>query len=94
MLFLKLILNHHKRWLDLVKQQVHQYGIIHFISFIILLISIILQLEQYNLVNFVPLNIKDEDTISVVLQHVEHAMQYGEDEEPKEPNDEAELDWY
>ena len=38
--------------------------------------------------SFVPLNIKDEDTISVVLQHVEHAMQYGEDEEPKDPYDE------
>ena len=53
-----------------------------------------IQLEQYNLVNFVPLNIKDEDTVSVLLQHVEHAMQYGEDEEPKEPEDTTELDWY
>merc|ERR1712137_1499838 len=45
-------------------------------------------LEQFNLVSFVPLNIHDEDTVSVLLQHVDHAMQYGEDEEPKEPNDE------
>mmetsp|Transcript_78981 Transcript_78981/g.118745 ORF Transcript_78981/g.118745 Transcript_78981/m.118745 type:complete len:270 (+) Transcript_78981:21-830(+) len=51
-------------------------------------------LEQFNLVSFVPLNIKDEDTVSVLLQHVEHAMQYGEDQEPKEPNDTAEVDWY
>lgn len=41
-----------------------------------------------------PLNIKDEDTVSVLLQHVEHAMQYGEDEEPKEPHDEVDEDNY
>lgn len=46
-------------------------------------------LDQFNMVSFVPLNIKDEDSISLLLQQVEHAIQYGEDEEPKEPNDEV-----
>merc|ERR1712137_1266 len=42
-------------------------------------------LEQFNMVSFVPLNIKEEDSISVLLQQIEHAIQYGDDEEPKEP---------
>jgi len=37
------------------------------------------------MVSFVPLNIKEEDSISVLLQQIEHAIQYGDDEEPKEP---------
>lgn len=40
------------------------------------------------MVTFVPLNINDEDSISICLQQVDNAMQYGEDEEPKEPKDE------
>ena len=43
------------------------------------------QLERYNLVSYVPLNVNDEDTISILLQHIDHAIQYGEDEEPTEP---------
>ncbi len=39
------------------------------------------------MVTFVPLNINDEDSISVALQHVDNAIQYAEDEEPKEPKD-------
>ena len=35
--------------------------------------------------SYVPLNVNDEDSISILLQHVDHAMQYGEDEEPSEP---------
>jgi len=46
------------------------------------------QIDDYNMVTFLPLNISDEDSISVLLQQVDNAMQYGEDEEPKEPNDE------
>lgn len=44
-------------------------------------------IDDYNMVTFVPLNIMDEDSISICLQHVDNAMQYGEDEEPKEPKD-------
>lgn len=39
------------------------------------------------MVSFIPLNIKDEDSISLVLAHIDNAIQYGEDVEPKEPKD-------
>ena len=36
------------------------------------------------MVSFVPLNIKDEDSLEHVLATVDHAIQYGEDVEVKE----------
>ncbi len=36
------------------------------------------------MVNFMPLNIKDEDSIEAVLYQIDHAIQFGEDEEVKE----------
>lgn len=45
------------------------------------------------MVHFVALNIQDEESIELVLAHVDHAMQYGEDAEPREPKfDEVEID--
>ena len=44
-------------------------------------------LTDYSMVSFVPLNVNDEDSISLVLQHIDHCLQYGEDEEVKEPKD-------
>lgn len=51
-------------------------------------------IDDYNLVHFVPMNIHDEDSVELVLSHVDHAIAYGEDMEPKEarddpPDDEA-----
>jgi hypothetical protein len=37
------------------------------------------------MVSFVPLNIHDEDSVSLVLAQIDNAIQYGEDVEPKEP---------
>ena len=45
-------------------------------------------IDEFNLVSFIPLNITDEDSVAVTLQHIDHAMQYGEDIEPKEVRDE------
>ena len=45
------------------------------------------------MVNFLPLDITDEDSVGLILSHVDNAIQYGEDTEPKEnvfdynPND-------
>ncbi|RKO96200.1 GPNloop GTPase putative [Caulochytrium protostelioides] len=41
-------------------------------------------ISEFNLVSFVPLDITDEDSIELVLSHIDHALQYGEDVEPKE----------
>ena len=37
------------------------------------------------MVSFVPMNINDEESVELVLSHVDNAIQFGEDEEPKEP---------
>jgi GTPase SAR1 family protein len=39
--------------------------------------------DEYSLVNFVPLNISDEDSIDEVLLQVDLCLQYGEDSEPR-----------
>lgn len=44
-----------------------------------------MQIDDYNMVSFIPLNINDEDSITAVLSHIDNAIQYGEDQEPKEP---------
>ncbi|KAF9160033.1 ATP binding protein [Actinomortierella ambigua] len=43
--------------------------------------------EDFNMVQFLPLNATDEDSITAILSHVDNAIQFGEDQEPKEPND-------
>lgn len=44
--------------------------------------------DDYMLVSFVLLDITDEDSIEEVLLRTDHAIQYGEDLEPKEPREE------
>lgn len=44
-------------------------------------------IDEYNMVSFLPLNIKDEESIELLLMHIDHAVQYGEDLEPKDPKD-------
>lgn len=40
-------------------------------------------------VNFIPLDITDEEDIALVLQHADYIIQYGEDLEPKQPKDDV-----
>lgn len=39
--------------------------------------------DDYSMVNFTPLDIKDEDSIQYLLSQVDNAIQFGEDAEPK-----------
>jgi GTPase SAR1 family protein len=48
-------------------------------------------LDDYSMVSFVPLDITDPDSISLVMQHIDNATQYGEDVEVNDPRD-AEQD--
>lgn len=43
------------------------------------------QIEDHPLVSFLPLDLTQPDSIETVLSHIDYTMQYGEDEEPKEP---------
>ncbi|KAI9470895.1 MAG: GPN-loop GTPase [Benjaminiella poitrasii] len=52
--------------------------------------AIVHLIDDYSMVRFIPLNITDEDSVEYVLSHVDNSMQYGEDLEPKEPEDSAE----
>jgi len=42
------------------------------------------QIEDHPLVSFLPLNLASTDSLETVISHIDYAMQYGEDEEPKE----------
>jgi len=44
-------------------------------------------IEDHPLVTFLPLDLTDPNSIENVLSHIDYAMKYGEDEEPKEPRD-------
>jgi GTPase SAR1 family protein len=48
-------------------------------------------LEDYSMVSFIPLNIRDEDSIDHVLSTCDHAVQYGEDVEVR--GTDLELDY-
>jgi hypothetical protein len=49
--------------------------------------SLAKQIEDHSIVSFLPLDITNEDSLTSVLSHIDHTMQYGEDEEPKAPED-------
>lgn len=42
-------------------------------------------------VNFLPLDIRDEEDIALVLHHADYIVQYGEDLEPKQPKDDVSV---
>ena len=49
-------------------------------------------LDEYDMVAFLPLDVTDDESVAALLAQVDHAIQYGEDIEPKEPKDEGEAD--
>lgn len=55
--------------------------------------AIVQLIEDHPLVSFLPLDLTDTDSLETVVSHVDHTMQYGEDEEPREPADMDEGDF-
>ncbi|CAG8604204.1 12036_t:CDS:2 [Funneliformis mosseae] len=49
--------------------------------------KIVQLIDDYNMVSFMPLNITDENSITMILSHVDDSLQFEEDQEPKEPKD-------
>ncbi|KAJ2001847.1 hypothetical protein GGI04_001752 [Coemansia thaxteri] len=47
-------------------------------------------IDEFSMVSFLPLNVKDEDSVAYILSHADNAIQWGEDQEPKEPTNEIE----
>jgi hypothetical protein len=50
-------------------------------------------IDDFSMVSFMPLDSTDEDSVGTILSHIDNAVQYGEDEEPKEPKDMDEGDF-
>jgi len=49
--------------------------------------AIVQLIEDHPLVSFLPLDLTNTDSLEAVISHIDYTMQYGEDEEPKEPHD-------
>ena len=54
--------------------------------------SLAKMIDDYSLVKFLPLDITDQETLGDIMLQVDMSLQYGEDEEPREPKDEGPLD--
>jgi len=55
--------------------------------------AIVQLIEDHPLVSFLPLDLSSTDSLGVVVSHIDFTLQYGEDEEPKEPHDLDEGDF-
>ncbi|OCB87496.1 hypothetical protein A7U60_g5401 [Sanghuangporus baumii] len=55
--------------------------------------AIVQLIEEHPLVSFLPLDLTSEESLETIVSHVDYVMQYGEDEEPKEPMDLDEGDF-
>jgi len=55
--------------------------------------AIVQLIEDHPLVQFLPLDLTSTDSLETVLSHIDYTIQYGEDEEPKEPKDMDEGDF-
>ena len=44
-------------------------------------------IEEFDMVNFIPLNVRNESSLAAVLSHIDNATQYAENLEPKDPDD-------
>jgi len=55
--------------------------------------AIVQLIEDHPLVQFLPLDLTNTDSLETVLSHIDHVVQFGEDEEPKEPKDLDEGDF-
>ncbi|KAJ7179925.1 GPN-loop GTPase [Mycena crocata] len=56
--------------------------------------AIVQLIEDHPLVTFLPLDLTSPDSLETVISHIDYTMQYGEDEEPKEPHDLDEGDFH
>ncbi|KAF9263477.1 hypothetical protein L218DRAFT_979926 [Marasmius fiardii PR-910] len=56
--------------------------------------AIVQLIEEHPLVSFLPLDLTNTDSLETVVSHIDYTMQYGEDEEPKEPKDLDEGDFH
>ena len=51
-----------------------------------------LQIDDYSMVQFVPLDVSDEESVAYLLQHIDGAIQYGVDADVRVGRDPVEAD--
>ncbi|KAE8358613.1 GPN-loop GTPase [Aspergillus caelatus] len=50
-------------------------------------------IDDFSMVSFLQLEVQDEDSVAAVLSHIDDATQFHEAQEPREPNDEQEVNY-
>ncbi|EAW07773.1 putative signal sequence-binding GTPase GPN3 [Aspergillus clavatus NRRL 1] len=50
-------------------------------------------IDDFSMVSFLKLDVQDEDSVAAVLSHIDDAIQFHEAQEPREPQDEQEVDF-
>ncbi|EAL90392.1 hypothetical protein KXW98_000821 [Aspergillus fumigatus] len=50
-------------------------------------------IDDFSMVSFLKLDVQDEDSVAAVLSHIDDAIQFHEAQEPREPNDEQDVDY-
>lgn len=48
-------------------------------------------IDDFSMVSFLQLDVQDEDSVGAILSYIDDAIQYHEAQEPREPNDEMEM---
>ncbi|KAK4986533.1 hypothetical protein LTR66_007839 [Elasticomyces elasticus] len=49
-------------------------------------------IDDFSMVSFLQLDVQDEDSVGAILSYIDDAIQYHEAQEPKEPNDELDVE--
>ena len=50
-------------------------------------------IDDFSMVSFLQLDAQDEDSVGAILSYIDDAIQYHEAQEPREPNDELEVEY-
>lgn len=49
-------------------------------------------IENFSMINYLKLDVTDEDSVGAILSYIDDCIQYHEAQDPKEPDDEREVD--
>jgi len=50
-------------------------------------------IEDYGMVSFLQLDVQNEDSVDAVLSYIDDTIQFHEAQEPREPNDQQDIDY-
>jgi len=50
-------------------------------------------IDSFSMVSYLKLDVQDEDSVGAILSYIDDAIQYHEAQEPREPDDEIEMEY-